>query len=445
MGFSNLSNELILMIWDLVEIEDVYSFSTISKRVYLLVREALREHCELSNRISTISNVNAESGDPSLFGRLLKEILLNPRAARYPSVLELDEWRIEWEDEGGHCRSTVTESDLELFKQAAKANMELFKKDMEEDWFATIDEGDEEPLIAILLLLLPNLRRIRVGSIFESWPRIMAALRTIRFDESGSALRKLHSVELECTSTPDGDLLDFELVKLFAALPSVKRIHSIGVGTDPEDRFHILDSLFSENKVESLSFVGCRVDPKSMSEFLSTNEDLQHFFYTPDASDGDLANFDPYWICSGLLNARHTLRTLSVLSEGQRMCFMGSLVGFICLEFLQTDLQLLIGDLPRQVDGIVLTLPESIVRVRLHVDYPSDSKYYKGVIQEIADSPTDVLQLEKVEVVGVADAQAAGLSNESLTKALAERGVRLSFETEKRSLIENWPDEVSRA
>lgn len=46
-NFSDLSNELVLMIWDLVELEDVYSFSTISKNVYLLTHDLLREHSRL--------------------------------------------------------------------------------------------------------------------------------------------------------------------------------------------------------------------------------------------------------------------------------------------------------------------------------------------------------------------------------------------------------------
>lgn len=67
-GFSNLSNKLILMIWNFAEVEDVYNFSIVSKRVCLLVCEALREHCKLTKRLSIISNVDTDDGEPGLFG-----------------------------------------------------------------------------------------------------------------------------------------------------------------------------------------------------------------------------------------------------------------------------------------------------------------------------------------------------------------------------------------
>lgn len=161
-GFSSLSNEVILMIWNCAEVEDIYNFSTVCKRVYHLVREALREHCKLSKRLSTISNVHTECEETLLFGPILKEILLNPRAARYPSVLIIGTYKCQWDNEGEHVQQMVPKSDLELFKQAVWANIDDAYKGMMDDWFASIDEGDEEPLVALLLLLLPNLREVRI-------------------------------------------------------------------------------------------------------------------------------------------------------------------------------------------------------------------------------------------------------------------------------------------
>lgn len=51
-GFSNLSNELLLVIWNFAEVEDVYNFSTVSKRVCLLFCEALRASTASSPRDS---------------------------------------------------------------------------------------------------------------------------------------------------------------------------------------------------------------------------------------------------------------------------------------------------------------------------------------------------------------------------------------------------------
>ena len=138
MAFSNLSNELILLIWDFAEVEDIYNFSTVSKRVYFLVHEALHEHCKLFKRLSTVSNVGTERGELGLFGRILKEVWLDPRAARYPSLLKIREWEPEWKGERGYSRDIVSESDLTLFKQAARNTIE---EELEEEWQQQSTEG----------------------------------------------------------------------------------------------------------------------------------------------------------------------------------------------------------------------------------------------------------------------------------------------------------------
>ena len=62
----------------------------------------------------------------------------------------------------------VPENDLELLKQAARDSIKTSEAGLEEWWLPAIDKGDEEPIIALLLLLFPNLRRINLNSIYKS-------------------------------------------------------------------------------------------------------------------------------------------------------------------------------------------------------------------------------------------------------------------------------------
>lgn len=41
------------MIWDFVELDDIYIFSTVSKKVDFLTHELLREHCRLAFKSAT--------------------------------------------------------------------------------------------------------------------------------------------------------------------------------------------------------------------------------------------------------------------------------------------------------------------------------------------------------------------------------------------------------
>ena len=431
-GFSSLSNEMILMIWNCAEVEDIYNFSTVSKRVYHLVREALREHCKLSKRLSTISNVGTECGEPFTFGPILREILLNPRAARYPSVLMIGTFKSEWDEDGKHTRRMVPESDLELFKQAVRPNIDDAYDGMEDEWFTSIDQGDEEPLIALLLLLLPNLRKLRFDSVFESCFCIEQALRTIMDHEDSASLRKLHTVDLRYAATTDSDYLGFNLVRLISALPSLTHICGYGVGSRPDDLYYTPDLTSYPINVTSLRFSECCVNPKSLFDFLWNSRNLQHFEYTPMEPASDTADFDPFWIRSALLaHAYRTLKTLTILAGENEKSFMGSLEDFLSLEFLQTDLQLLMGDPSKTLRVAFQLLPSSIVNLRLHIDSPSDDECCKDIIENIIDMPEYFDQLQEFHVVGVADVEAAEQSHERLIKVLAERHVKLSFEEEK--------------
>ena len=425
MGFSDLSNEIIFMIWDLVEVEDVYSFSTISKNVYLLTHELLREHYRLGQRLSNINCVCSESG---VYGRVLKEILLNPRASRYPLLLKVDSWEFEWEETGSYSRGTVPESDLALFKQAIRENVDVSKKDLEEDWFAEIDKGSEEPLIALLLLLLPNLRDVKIASDVIGSCCISEILRGITVDEKSCSLSKLRSVDLKLMDA-DGDFLDFDYVKLFAAIPSVTSITGYSVGNLPDDIIHSLPSHMGTTNLTNLSLVECHIDPKTLAGFLSWTCNLQHFFYKPKESLANTADFDPFWIVFALLaHAGDTLKSLTVLIDGWARHYMGSLAEFECLESLETNLGFLIGDPSASYHTPLMILPSSIVDLKIRIDCTSDGPYYQASLQDIADHPKDFDRLENLTVVGVADVGASTISVASIASVLEARGTKLSLQ-----------------
>ncbi len=383
-SFTSLSNELILAIWDFVEVEDVYSFSTISKQVYFLVRKELREHCELMKRLSTISNVAAK---PGIFGRTLKEVLVNPRAARYPSLLKISAWQEEWGIAAEHFRATVPKKTLKLFKQAARDNIDVDQEDIERDWFAAIDKGNEEPLIALLLLILPNLREVHLCAFHETHHVcIDTALDIIMNDKHSCSLRKLRSVNLECMETGHNGSLSFDSVETFAAIPSVTSIHGHTVDTyqeDEEDRLYCFDHRIRTTDIVSLTFVNCSIDPTTLAIFLSTTRNLRHFFYSSkERIDDETTNFEPFLIRTALLaNARDTLISLIILAGEQERCFMGSLKDFSCLESVQTDLWLF-GDPSRLAHSPPAVLPSSIVSITLHID-PFVVKYCKEFIKKL--------------------------------------------------------------
>lgn len=126
----------------------------------------------------------------------------------------------KWDGEAGNPHGRVPKRDLELLKQAVRDNLTVSEEKLQKDWLPAIDQGDEEPLIALLLLLLPNLRKIQFCSMYEICFLVEEALSAI-FYKGYPSLRKLRTVDLRCAAAADSDSLDFGLVKRFATIPSV--------------------------------------------------------------------------------------------------------------------------------------------------------------------------------------------------------------------------------
>ena len=316
-----------------------------------------------------------------------------------------------------------------MFKQDARNTIDSSREELEEGWLAAIDRGDEEPLIALLLMLLPNLRHIDFRPVDETCLCITDALRTIKYNKDSSSLKKLRSVNLELAKPDHEDVLDVELVILFAGLPSVTSIYSHGVGTCPEGLLCYYN--IGVTQVTDLRFVNCSVHSKDMFEFLYATRNLQQFSYSHKGSAGNPTHFDPFWIRAALLaNAQESFLSLTVLAGGQETYFMGILANFTYLENIHTDLRLLIGDPPSPEHGFSDALPLSIVSITLHIDYSSDAACLKDNIQVVSDYPGIFYRLENITVVGVPDVRGAELSHETLIKELEGKPMKLSFVTE---------------
>lgn len=289
---------------------------------------------------------------------------------------------------------------------------------------AEIDTGNEEPLIALLLLLLPNLRDVKVCSVV-TWSLCLTAILNIAQNEKTRSLSKLKSVSLEYVAT-DGDFFDFDYIRLFAALPSVTSITGYQVGSDPDDLLQSWPSCIFTKTLTNLSFVKCLINPKNVAELISSTCNLERFYYKPMESLVNPADFDPFWIRLLLLEtAQNTLKSLTMLTDGQARHWMGNLAGFERLEVLETNFGFLIGDPSTSWHTPYMVLPSSIVDIKIHIDYTSDGPYYQASLQDIADHPKNFDQLKNLTVVGLADVEASTISLASIATVLEARGTTL--------------------
>ena len=117
----------------------------------------------------------------------------------------------------------LPDDELELFKQAVK-NIGRLTENEVIGWIKSIDEGDEDPLIALLLLLLPNITTLHYQSFLSTQPCIDKALELMTEYKPPDSLTKLRNVRFKGVDDVDPyqEYSDFEVIRDSASIPSVR-------------------------------------------------------------------------------------------------------------------------------------------------------------------------------------------------------------------------------
>ena len=425
--FCDLPNEVVLMIWHALEVEDINHFSVTSKPVYSLVKHLLPEHLELQRRLSTISNdCRPES---HFVAEVLKEVLLNPKVARYPSCLVFHNLEICWDESDTKLPSKYTklpECELVLFGEAVK-QCGFIRKDRMSDWINEIGLGNEEPLIALLMTLLPNLVSIQHEVWLSHAMYIRDILMGISFSKSHRSLKCLRTVTVDnVAEDEDDELVHLDILRGYSEMASVEEIFGHHIACDEDDLLMTAVPLPFSSNVTNLSLTECAIHAKPLSEFLLTINGLEHFSYTPLPTS---ASFEPYWIRTALLaHQRWTLKSLTLKAGSRPKSYMGSLDLFPRLEDLETDLILLVGSPFPPRHDLYDVLPESIKTIKLHLDnYGDDLKDWEP-LQKFAKELKGFPKLMRIQV----ETHACSLSNNDetesrLIKDYDVKGVHLSF------------------
>lgn len=154
--------------------------------------------------------------------------------------------------------------DLNLLRHASEATDLLQSWDIDL-WIDNMLDGDEDPVIAIFLILLPNLTRLSYSEFLSFPPCLRYALAIFTdYSQPYRALSRLHEVQCRCVDVEDdSDYGEFESIRAFASLPHTRSITRDCIGTDQNDtlvhRSRPPRSIF-------LNLTNIAVDPKSLSD-----------------------------------------------------------------------------------------------------------------------------------------------------------------------------------
>lgn len=274
--FADLPSELLIEIWSyMLQPKDIENFASVSKLIRTLSGKILLEHRKLTRQFSSFE-IGAPNSRASAAG-LLKEILTNPRVALYTKNVSvtMSHWRWESEEEGvntlmafdpeagedgRHYRHTpYAEEDMELFMQAmgraeqffdfkrpvtacqcltgAAFRISAFKHD--------IEDGDDFPIIVLLLLLLTNLKSI----MFDADVPVVKILRYISEGQGIDILKRQIEVRILNVFSKYGEVGEgYFREEVFRHLSSVRTIHNDLTGKMvPKDRLSFNLRIWSSN------------------------------------------------------------------------------------------------------------------------------------------------------------------------------------------------------
>lgn len=370
-GFNDLPNEIVLELWHhVLPPDDIASFALVSKRIFALATPSLREHHRLKSKYAVLKSDGSKDGN--MLAHLLKDILLYPYIAFYVKDIRICDWQTCWEDPtlfpfddvGTHALHVpYPEQDMGLFRDNICKAGNLFP--CEEDfWISLLESGHEDPILVLLLGLLPNLCALSLEDI-PLRTRLPTAIHRIAETPISTSFSKLRVVELSSSISGQSDH-----IQPFLLLPSVEKVSCYDLGdyllvpNVPNYRVASRSSNLTE-----LMFDSCPAMANHLPVLLKGIKELKKFTYVAISE-----TVKSSWIRSCLLNnCQHSLEYLKVEPESEfeisnYACELGSLRLFEKLKTLHIEHSLLL-DPVNGAFAVADLLPTFIEAIHLNCHY----------------------------------------------------------------------------
>ena len=336
--FSDLPNELVIHIWSyVIEPESVERFALVSKRVYGLATPFLREHERLKQQYSRISHSNARSRAADL----LETLLLNPRIAHYIHEFRIGQLARLRKDQYQSPLQSYFSSTIKIFETAVRCSSLIFPLEREE-WVESIKDGDEAPLIALMIMQTAKVTKFELEGhsyhphfIVETLGRITQSSEAAIHPGPSTARSEIACRDYFGYSRP----------------PSLSKVSDLGFYLVSIEARHLFRLLQGIRKLKSFSLI----------------------------DDGLFTTIEPSQICDELLaSSQHSLQKLCLRTEDDILddieidnradpwanC-MGDITRFKSLTALETDFVRLCGCSETKCSRLADRLPISIEDVIL--------------------------------------------------------------------------------
>ena len=408
--FTDIPNEITLMIIPLIHPDDIESFTSTCWSIYVLAAEDLERHRALKRKHAVYqwsgSHRSFSHCSPS---RLLNDVLQEPLTAFYVRKISILNTRRTWSLLGNRETECLPYSERSI-SRLSELISELVPEGSFPSWLDFIRSGSEIPTLSLLLLLLPNLSTLKLQCLGENEECLYRTLRHItNMKGAGTPLSRLRHVKIPHSLKYDG----LKLVKLFAALPSIKSIHGLGIRADDPELHWEVEQAPRTSNLEDLTLTSCRLSSKRLFDLLEGFRVLRSFTYDSDRTSFRLfreAKLEPFWIRSAVFAfTRSTLESFTFLSHDSERRFMGDIRGFEAIRHLHTETQLLLHESKVHRNGLSLAraLPRKLQTLKLVCSGPGDevdiARWISGLVKLKKECVPDLRRVELFTRNGVKD------------------------------------------
>ena len=407
-----MPTELILDIFSyLNEPEDIDNLALVSRLIRNKAKKCLSSHTELKKTFTKIE-AGYNASICSLLASYVKHFHKNPLHAFYVKELKIAPWKSEWdlsEGEEEHNNDEKAkkkvepldfkhppqqhrrydEEDMVLFSNVVQG-ARLVRRSEHRQWATAISLGDEDPVATLLLVMLPNLKKLSfTPPSGRYWSSLLyrTMKRILESPASLAPLRQLEAADLGLMGSRRVQE-DLEAFAQLSQLESVKELVERDIHLDDQNRRLAHTSLLPRpriSRIASLSLIGTTISHKRFKKSLESFKNLDSFTYirTSEAAarcvQGLCEELDPYEIIVGILAYHRTLRLLTLRTRSEGDYFMGSIRELKALQALETECNLLIPSADLDLDrsmALMDVLPEAIERLTLHVSNNESFSYH---------------------------------------------------------------------
>ncbi|KAF6232930.1 hypothetical protein HO173_008893 [Letharia columbiana] len=373
-----LPNELLSQVVDLTDPDDLESLSACCKRIHGSAEKRIKQHRNFKDKYTTITFDDAAPEDQTVIHPfvLLQDVLLEPRIAHYPGVINLRSWSIkpmqspyylDPDTVSLQVAQRCTQRIHDVITQCPYLRRER-PADPEEpaDPESEIQRGNPDAAIALLLTLFPNLQTLNVTQrlfLYSNVRKMIYKIQQVQSKvpsdaKSSQAFSKLARVDV----SPTGDTLDSARIRdlvLLSALPSIETIRVSNMFYPDYVGIWPPTPKFIDVAATEIIIVGSVFASRILAGFLSNARSLRRFTYQHLRYRGHYAEWKPLLLVNILQEyTSNTLRHLDLTFTGQAefpsletLSHVCNFRGFPVLKKLRVDYALIASDKHNDLSG----------------------------------------------------------------------------------------------